>query len=69
MKIDNNKIKNVINIYDKKKHNNVECQKIKEEWEKYCYCLKESKLCVKERKDCLLLFDNYYKCHINSEKM
>jgi hypothetical protein len=67
--VNNNRLNNVVNVYDEKKHSNVECQKIKEEWEKNCDCLKDSNKCLKERKDCLHIFDNYYKCHINQKNI
>ena len=61
-------VKNVINIYDNKNHSNQECQKIKEEWKKYCDCLNKNNICLKERKECIKSFNEYYLCHINNSK-
>jgi hypothetical protein len=66
MKNENDIMKNIINIYDNKVHSNPECQKIKEEWKKYCDCLNKNKICLKERQECIKSFNDYYVCYINN---
>ena len=63
--------KDLINIYDKEKHPNETCQKIKTDWVKHCDRLNNNKLSneivlFKSIVQCNKIFDSYYKCCINN---
>jgi len=63
-------LKNIINVYDNLKHPNEDCQKIKDEWKKYCDCLNNSKInCNKEQESCRNTFNNYFICYIEDKKI
>jgi hypothetical protein len=62
---------NLINIYDKEKHPNETCQKIKTDWIKHCDRLNKNKLSneivlFKSIIQCNKIFDSYYSCYINA---
>ena len=57
----------IINVYDKKTHQNEQCQQIKTEWMKHCDILdrKNDNHKNKSYSECNVMFDSYYKCCID----